>query len=285
MQNIDDATRERLARFLERDHESIGDSGRSLLFERGVKTARAFVFLHGLTASPTQFETLARAFYERGNNVIVPRLPRHGYRDRLTPALATLDARELREMTRETIAIAAGLGERVTVVGFSLGGLLAAWAAQFYAVDRVVVIAPFLGLAWLPSRLLGWSARLALLLPNRYFWWDPRLREEHLPAHGYPRYSTHAAAQSYAIVRELYEDVRVRPPLAHKIVVVLNAHETTVNNRAAYRLAARWQAFDPEAVCIETLRDLPPSHDIIEPARNEAIVERVFPKLVELIEG
>lgn len=285
MNELDDATRERIARFLDRDHDSIGDAGKSLLFEHGHKTARAIVFLHGLTASPSQFERLARTFFERGDNVIVPRLPRHGYRDRLTPALGMLDSRELRLVTAEAVALAAAMGDRVIVVGFSLGGLLAAWAAQFLAVDRAVIIAPFLSLAWIPSRLLGLSVRLALLLPNRYFWWDPRLREEHQPAHGYPRYSTHAAAQSYAIAKEVNEAVRAQqPPAAKEIVFVLNARETTINNRAAYRLAARWKSFNSGAVRVETLRDLAPSHDIIEPTRNPNNVGRVYPILIDIID-
>jgi carboxylesterase len=52
--------------------------GASLMLVHGSKTPRAIVLIHGLTNSPRQFRELAEQFYERGYNVIVPRLPEHG---------------------------------------------------------------------------------------------------------------------------------------------------------------------------------------------------------------
>jgi len=46
----------------------------------------------------------------------------------------------------------------------------------------------------------------------------------------------------------------------------VNAQESSVNNRAVRRLADRWRA-GSAPVAIHRLEGLPPSHDIIEPAR------------------
>ncbi|MEO6913370.1 MAG: alpha/beta fold hydrolase, partial [Candidatus Baltobacteraceae bacterium] len=190
-------TAQRIDRFLERDHEMVGSAGKTIVFLHGRRTARSVVLLHGLSASPTQFIELGRALHARGYNVLAPRLPRHGYNDRLTDALGRLTAVELRQVTRESIAIARGLGDHVSVVGFSLGGLMAAWAAQHHDVDSAVCIAPFLGLAWVPS-VLAWPAALLMLrLPNRFHWWHPIKKANLMPAHGYPRYATHSVAQAY----------------------------------------------------------------------------------------
>lgn len=245
---------------------------------------RSVVLMHGLSASPTQFIELGRELHSRGYNVLAPRLPRHGYSDRLTDALGKLTALELRQITRESVAIARGLGEHVSVVGFSLGGLMAAWTAQHRDVDSVVCIAPFFGLVWVPS-ILAWPAALLMLrLPNSFYWWHPIKKANLMPAHGYPRYATHSVAQAYYLVHDLFADAANTPPRAKRIVMVTNKSEMTVSNSAANRLVGRWR--EHRSTGIETFRftDLPPSHDIIEPLRNPEITAKVYPKLLELID-
>ncbi len=249
-----------------------------------MRASKAFVLLHGLTASPEQFSAFGRLLYQRGANVLIPRLPHHGHADRLTTALEDLTAEELESFTRDTVTRARELGDRVIVAGFSVGGLLAAWIAQDQAVDRVVSIAPFLGINGVPHAAGPSAMRLALRLPNRFMWWDPFLRERQMPAHGYPRYPTHAIAEAYRFALGLFDAARMRAPKAREIAMVVNASETTVNNRSALRLARMWSARSPGIVETVRLRGLPPSHDIIEPLRSPAVVARVYPQLLELID-
>ena len=250
----------------------------------GAPTPRAYVLLHGLTASPRQFEAFGRTLFQRGSNVYVPRLPRHGLADRLTPELALLTADELREFAAAAIARGRGLGERVVCVGFSVGGLLSAWIGQHHAIERATAIAPFLGPAFVPGGLARGAMRASLLLPNRFVWWNPILRERQMPAHGYPRVPTHAVAHAGALARELLASARASAPAAKDLQIVLNASESTVNNAAARRLAAAWSAHRGGANVLHRLQGLPPSHDIIEPLRSPAIVSRVYPQLFDLVE-
>ncbi|MGZ6127818.1 MAG: alpha/beta hydrolase [Vulcanimicrobiaceae bacterium] len=284
MNDLYDDTHHRLDRFLARDHEKIGDLGRSLVYDHGRRTARAALLLHGLSASPTQFGAIAESLFKRGYNVLVPRLPRHGYSDRMSDALAQMTAEGLTTVAAESLAIAHGLGEHVTVVGFSLGGLLAAHLAQHEPVDSVVAVAPFLGIAFVPSILRMPLVRWALRRPNRFHWWDPFLKEKQLPEHGYPRYATHAVAQGLTIAHELFESARSTPPAAARIVLVTNVRETAVNNRAVERLVSVWRKRKPQAVQTHRLENLPFSHDIIEPKRHPELARRVLGKLVELID-
>jgi carboxylesterase len=275
----------RLERFLQRDHDKIGELGKTILLSHGARTARAAVLLHGMSASPTQFIEVARVLHERGYNVLVPRLPRHGYGDRLTEALAELSAAELKDMATEAAEIAHGLGDRVTIVGFSLGGLLAAWIAQFHRVEKVVCIAPFFGVAWMPHAFAPMAAWALLRMPNRFHWWHPIKREKQMPEHGYPRYSTHAVAQAYQLVHDVFEDAGGHAPRAKRILMVTNSREMTVSNRSARQLVKRWRKSveRPESIQTYEFTGLPPSHDIIEPQRHPEIVARVYPKLLELI--
>jgi alpha-beta hydrolase superfamily lysophospholipase len=238
-----------------------------------------------LTASPRQFETFGRILHERGSNVYIPRLPRHGHTDRLTTALADLTGDELLRFALAAAEATAPLGDDVTVVGFSVGGLLSAAIGQYVPLARSVSIAPFLGVAWLPPRLTARAARLVLRAPNAFWWWDPLLRERQQPAHGYPRYATHAVAQAAALGGRLLRDAARSQPAARGVCIVLNERETTVSNRAARTLAALWAARAPERTVVRRLKGLPPSHDIIEPMRSPRIVRAVYPALIDLVDG
>ncbi|HEY5257632.1 MAG TPA: alpha/beta fold hydrolase [Candidatus Baltobacteraceae bacterium] len=273
---------ERLERFQQRDGDRIGAAGRTLALVHPSRTPRAALLFHGLTASPMQFGNVARALFERGYNVLVPRLPRHGYADRMSTALASLTVDELKDAAEQSLEIVRGLGRRVTVSGFSVGGLLTSWIAQREDVDRAVPLMPFLGVIGVPDWLAAKLAALALRLPNAFLWWDPIARERQMPAHGYPRYPTHAVARAYLLARELLEACATQAPLAREIVVVNNRHETTVSNRAIALLVRRWRERRRD---IETFAfdDLPFSHDVIEPLRHAWILEKVYPRLLRIL--
>ncbi len=284
MQYSNPMSRDRLDAFLARDREHVAGAARSfaLLHDRPVE--RAALLIHGLTASPGQFADVAAGLHERGYNVFVPRLPRHGHSDRMTQALATLTSEALLAASAESLAIARDLAPKVVVAGFSLGGLLAAHIAQHEQVERVVPIAPFLGVAWLPIRFASRTFEWLLTVPNYFAWWNPLRREKLMPAHGYPRYSTHALAHAYRIAHRLFADAHVRAPHARRIVMITNAREAAVNNRAARRLAAMWREHGGSVEHV-VLSDLPISHDIVEPLANSRLAKRVLPRLLAAIDG
>lgn len=276
--------REQLTRFFERDGERIAEHSRTLAFDHGRRTQRATVLFHGLSASPRQLMGIAQALHSRGHNVFVPRLPRHGYRDRLSRALETLDSRQLKACADESLAIAQGLGEEVHVAGFSLGGLLACYAGQIAPVHSAVALSPFLGVKFLPSSLRAVAARVALALPNQFYWWDPILRERQQPEHGYPQYSTHALAHGLSLAGELFVRARTDPPAAAHLTLITHRWEPAVNNRAIHKLARLWDASKPGSLEVVKLRGVPMVHDIVEPKRYPAIAERVNASLVEMID-
>ena len=256
----------------------------SILLTHGHVTPRVFVLLHGLTASPRQFLAFGEMLFARGSNVFVPRLPRHGLSDRLTTELEGLTADELRAFARATVATARTLGVKIVVVGFSVGGLLAAWIAQNFAIERATCIAPFLGVSWIPHGLTARAARVTLAMPNQFWWWNPLVRERMMPEHGYPRFATHAVAQAVRLAGEVLASARADGPMASDVQIVLNASESTVSNGAARDLARVWQARCADGIVLHQLHGLPPSHDIIEPDRRSALANRVYPTLLRLVD-
>ena len=174
--------------------------------------------------------------------------------------------------------------DAVSVVGFSLGGLLAAWIAQHERVERVIAIAPFLGIAGIPQRLTPALVRLLRARRNRFLWWDPLRRERMLPARGYPRYATHAIATSLTLAGELAA-LAVEAASRSPITLVANDAESAVNNGAIRRLAAAWRAHGSTDVTLHRLSGVGPSHDIIEFEARRATIERSYPALLALLDA
>lgn len=261
----------------------VGENGRSLLLDHGRRTPRVVLLLHGLTAAPRQFLAFGALLHRAGDTVVIPRLPFHGHGDRMTETLAQLRTTHLRAFAMGAAALAAGFGDEVIVVGFSVGGLLATWIAQHVAVDRVIAVAPFFGFAVLPRPLATPIARVARRLPNAFIYWHPFERERHGPNHGYPRYSTHAVAEAYALGRELLAEAKLRGPLARQVMFVRNGSETTVRNRTVRMLAARLRRSAPGRIHEYRIDGFPPSHDVIEPLGSPRLAGRVYPLLFAFV--
>jgi pimeloyl-ACP methyl ester carboxylesterase len=243
----------------------------------------AVVLLHGLSNGPLQYERLAPQLAERGHAVIVPRMPYHGYRDRMTNALAALRASDLEAAALRAVSIAALCGERVVVAGISVGATLAGWLAARTAIDTAIAIAPFCGVRGLYgglNDLLGATLRAA---PNRFAWWDPRRKEAQPPLHGYPRYSTRAVGESLLLSTALDG---VAGPHAHarRVDLVQNAHEPVVNDAFA---RSRFASLERMGITLNHVvwGGLPPIHDVIEPQIPQARIDLVYPRLIALIES
>ena len=248
----------------------------------GERGGGAVILLHGLTASPPAWRDVAAALVARGRTVIVPRLLLHGHNDRLTTVLSGITARALIDDVAAIVTAVAKLGEETTIAGHSLGATLALdVAARAPEITRAIAVAPFLGIANVPHELHPLLLRALGFLPGMFLWWDPRLRENLQPAHGYPRYPLAALIAGISIADRARDDAH-RAPRAAAIDIVINAAETSVNNRTAERLARVWRSAGA-SIAVHRLNGLTWSHDIIEPAREPA--RRALATLVEIIDS
>lgn len=247
---------------------------------------RSLVLLHGFTNCPQQFDTLGRQFHERGWNVVIPRYPRHGYTDRLNTSIAELKVDDLLEVANRSAEIGAGLGDRLTIAGLSLGAILAGYLAQAReGIERAVLIAPMLGLKPIPGPALTALSVVAKRIPNFYMWWNDDLKDSLGPPYGYPRFATHAYAALFDAGRLLVRSARSAPPKARSIVVVTNAGEPRLDNRFTYRLVDSWRK---HGAAVETF-EFPASdgltHDLIDPGNAGQRVDYVYPIVTRFIEG
>jgi pimeloyl-ACP methyl ester carboxylesterase len=265
----------------ERRCEAIDPQSRTRAWIGDSVTARSVVLLHGITNGPLQYALLGEQLAARGHNVIVPRVRFHGYRDRMTDAIANLRAADFESAALDGVAIGALCGERVVTLGISVGAVVAGWLAARVAIDTAIAIAPFCGVREVPGRandLLGSSLRT---MPNVFSWWDPRRKTAQPPPHGYPRFPTRGLGEALGISTELAHTTS--GAYARRVFLVLNRYEPIVNNPFARRRFAELQPLGVEVDDIE-LDGLPHIHDIIEPQIPEARPDLVYPRLIELIE-
>ncbi|OPZ13078.1 MAG: Thermostable monoacylglycerol lipase [candidate division BRC1 bacterium ADurb.BinA364] len=123
----------------------------------------ACLLLHGFCGSPADFADLPEQLAARGFDVRVPRLPGHGT---TPPDFAYQPDGAILAKTREEYRRLRQRFQTVHVIGFSMGGALAARLSAEEDVARLVLAAPYFGVSYrwyyiLPpewwQRMLGWA--------------------------------------------------------------------------------------------------------------------------------
>ncbi len=257
------------------------------LLDHGYPTEHVFVLLHGLSNCPAQFTKLARLLFERGHNVVIPIVPYHGEKNRLATDWARLSAEDMLQAGNHAVDLARGLGTKVTAAGLSISGATAAWMAQNRSdVSRSVLLAPFLAPADVPRWAWTPLERLLLRLPNMFFWWNSKKRENlEGPPYAYPRFPTRVIGETMLLGRTVLEESRSQAPRCPSILVVTTASDTAANNDMTAELVANWRGLRREG--IETFEfaaadEVP--HDFIDPNQPNQKIALVYPKLIELLE-
>jgi len=265
---------------------ALADHCGTLLLTHDAPVDHALVLIHGFTNCPYQFQQLAQSLHQRGHNVLAVRLPAHGYADRMTTALATMRAVEVVDAVTEAVDIARGLGKEVTVIGFSFGGVLAAWFAQNRAdLDRAIMISPAIGLQALPRARHRIIANVLALLPNFYQWWNPTCKADGVrPHHVYPRFATHALAVMIRLGLSVLDQAANRAPATTQLTLITNPSDPVIDHQMVAQLLQRWDAHGVMTTEHRFPTEWMLLHDLIDPLQPEAQVERVYPLLLQWIE-
>ena len=270
------------------DGEDVAQDGRLIFLTHEDKMQKTIVFFHGGTNSPRQFEALGRIFYEKGYNVLIPRIPHHGLKDRMTESSARLTALELTKLCDESMDIATGLGKHIFVAGLSMGANMASWIAQNRSdVDKAIIISPFWGWKELPASLLKPAINLLSILPNIFLWWN---KEEKTalsgPTSAYYRFSTRGLAQIMLLGWLVIKEARSSAPKTRTIVVITNALDDSVNEKIFDGVINDWQRHSSVKITrFKFDKSFGVLHDLIDPEQPYQKTAVVYPKLIELIEN
>jgi pimeloyl-ACP methyl ester carboxylesterase len=258
---------------------------RTQFMTHGQKTQRVIVFAHGYTNCPQQFAELGKRFYELGYNVLIMPVPHHGLADRMTDEQALLTAEEIAAYTDQVVDIAQGLGEHVTIGGLSMGGAISAWAAQYRSdVDLAVIISPGFGFQQIPTPLTVPIANYFLASPVSFEWWDPALMENIEPSYAYPRYSRHVLGEIMRFGFSTRAGAQTTAPAAAAILVVNNGNEPSVNNELTAQVIQEWRAHGANLSTYEFEKELGLGHDLIDPNDQDANIDLVYSRLIDLID-
>lgn len=277
---------ERVAGLCAADTNRVNPICRTAFLSHGHTTPRAYGLLHGFTNCPAQYETLARELHARGYNVVAPRFPHHGYGDTLSTEFAALTSEEIVATTAEVCDALRGLGEETVLVGFSMGGAAAAWAAQNRAdIDHAILVSPALSLKGVPIRWRGRFATLLTMLPNRFVWWDPVARDARVgPSHAYPRYATKAIGHLLRLGELVEAAARREVYVCGKVTVITNPQDDTVDNEGAARVVRQWRRHGA-AVTTWAFPIYPPlMHDFMDPLRPDQQTDLAYPALLAWID-
>ncbi len=247
-----------------------------------------FVLLHGITNTPQQFRPFGELLFRRGASVLIPRMPFHGYTNRMTPAPADLTAQMMLDEANRTIDRAKTLGRKVTVMGLSVNGVTAAWIAQNRAdVDRVILLSPFFGPNGVPSAFIAPLSRLFVRLPNFFVWWDPQKKE----AIGagtltYPRFATRPLADVMALGGQVFSEAKKAPMQAPRALLVTSAADKAINLPRTRELVNLWNARTPGRVeSYEFPMEDGVPHDFMDITQPDQRVDLVYPALLKLLDG
>jgi esterase/lipase len=272
----------RIARRQQSDDRVVAPGGRSVFMTHGAPVPRAVVLFHGFTNSPKQYAHLAALLYAAGDNVYVPRLPRHAERNGNARTLAALTPEELRGCADSAVDAAQGLGDSVVVAGVSAGGTIAAWIAQYRRdVRRAVIVAPVFEIGRVPSLLGAPLMNLALRIPNLTRTDSPdSLRPDRELG-----VSTRAIAQLLRLGAAVRLAAQRQSPLVPDIILVVNANDHTVKTAAALAVARSWTDRGAHPIAYQFPKSLGLPHDIAEEAHPNAKPAVVYPALIALIHG
>ena len=249
---------DRVATLMAKDGDEIAVPCRTQFLNHGARTAAVHVLLHGYTNAPAQFREIAQAHFDEGANVLVPRVPYHGYLDPDARELGNMTPAVLEAFCDEVAEAAAGLGERLIVTGLSLGGLLAGYLGKMRdEVAEARLVAPFIQPKAVPGWVDGPFDAATRALPDVYSWWNPKLHEKEVAGTwATPKFSIKAIGAQIAFRRQLEHVAPARTTKLDRVLLVVNDNDIAVRNDRAYDFVAR--QLEPLALEVEGI-ELPTS--------------------------
>jgi len=278
------AARARFAELADRDRGGISAAGRSRLLGGGGRVPLALVLLHGLTNTPEQWIRFAEEARTRGMAAVLPRFPGHGHTDLSARHLSRVSIEAYLRAASDAVDIACGIGERVGIVGLSIGsgiGLRVALGREDVAC--VVAAVPLLGIKGFSMPADRALAFALTRLPDATIPWDP-LPGPHPPGPpwAYPRFTTRSLGRTLEIGLDV---ARTAAPPAARVAFVLNAREPAIDNPLAHRLAKTWNSVRARSTSVEVIDGLAAMHDIIDPSEPGARTDLVYPRLFGALAG
>jgi len=277
---------DRIAKINESEKATIMPECLSYANTSGHVTKNVIVVYQGYTNCPIQYKQLSDQLVAQGYNVVVLRAPHHGEKDRNNNTLNQLTTGEVAEYANDSVDIARGLGENVTVTGLSVGGAVATWTAQYRNdVKYYYPMAPF----YAPKGVPGFAANAMIrgmeALPPIHIWWDNKTKENNVTGspYAYPGFDTHSLA-AFLSFGDFWTQLLVHNGGKDIVpTLVLNENDTAINNNlAASKNTTGAKKNDNNYLIFDIAKKYGLDHDIIDPYNPKQNTAMVYPMLINL---
>ena len=204
---------------------------RSKFFLHPHPTAKVFLFFHGFTAGPYQFEPIGQKLFDAGYNVLVPLQPGHGVAgnwNRDNPPPLPTEREIYQDFALSWLEVAQNLGQQVIVGGLSSGGNLAATLAleNSQKIDKALLFAPYISGN---NAIVNFSVEV---LPIYYEW----LNKDNPGNFGYDGFSMPALRLFLDMGQEITE--RVKKDLAVPVFIIYSESDQTINHHELLKVSA-----------------------------------------------
>lgn len=279
---------EALVRFAQLEQEEatlpLSPEGHSRLLVHGEKTERVFVLLHGLSSCPEQDIDLGKILFDSGANVIIPRAKYAGFADLLNTEQGKQSGQDLLNQTAIGLDIAAGLGNKTTLIGISASALAAAWMAQHRpGIESVLLIAPFFAPYRYSALRTNIVANLLAYLPNIFLWKDPHLKAAaNDNSYNYPRWGTYTLASTLQLARNV---AAYRETLeCNHLSFLVSDDDETVNNHLTKKIFKRWKRENPDKIFYYAFpKSLQVPHNCLNQGDKNFSLETVYDQILKMV--
>lgn len=242
---------------------------RSQILLQPERPTKVFLFVHGFTATPSQFLPIGRVLFEAGYNVLIPRMPGHGLAgdwNSETPPPLPETLQPYQHCCEEWLQWAQDLGDEVIVGGLSSGGTLAAWLALTYpnVVSRALLFAAY----WSGSNVL---VDLAVRILDIYFEWRVAPDAVNL---GYEGFSMPALRIFLDLGQEILDQAEHGP--SAPMLILSSDRDLATSPRDHQALFQRVRAYQPLSWyhCFDESFEIP--HNMMTQIEGNAYADMVF---------
>lgn len=241
-------------------------------------TPKVFLFLHGFTAGPYQFEPLGQAIFQEGYNVLVPLQPGHGiagHWDGDNPPPLPEDPQVYKQFVLEWMQQAKRLGKQLFIGGLSTGGTLAAWLAQQYPqhIEKSLLFAPYLGGN---NLLVDW---LVEVLPFYYEW----LNKDNPGNFGYDGFRIPALRLFLDMGEQILDQAKTTS--ARPMLIVSSESDQAVNLQEHRELFEAVVQFQPNSwyYCFDKKQKVP--HTMMTEAEGNHYIQQLITLVTTYVES